>query len=225
MNPIVRRIIRILSVIAFIAIIGIIAFITWNAVSDKEAFKLWVDEHAVEGRLAYILIVTIQIMVAVIPGGPIEVVGGYTFGPIEGIILFIAGATLGSIFVFLLVRKFGQHLVEVFFKKHEIKKLQFLQEAKKRDPLFFALFLIPGAPKDLMCYVAGLTKMRFPVFVFICSVGRLPAVVGSAVSGYALDTNNFMVAVLAFSVTTVISGIGFVFYYMITERNRKKEES
>ncbi|MCR4788891.1 MAG: TVP38/TMEM64 family protein [Lachnospiraceae bacterium] len=222
MNPVVKRIIQIISLLAFIAVVVLLLLISYKAVTDKEAFKLWVDTHLIYGGLLYIAMVTLQIMVAVIPGGPIEVAGGYAFGAVGGVLLFVAGATLGSVLVFLLVRRFGRDLVEIYFKEHKVKKLEFLNEEKKRDPLFFLLFLLPGAPKDLLCYVAGLTRMRFPVFLFICSLGRLPAVIGSAVSGYALDKDNLMMAVIAFSITAVLSIAGFFIYFALTNRKQDK---
>ncbi len=218
MSPTVKRVIRIVSVLVFISIIGLLAFTTYKVVTDKETFKLWVDTHAVSGRVLYTVMVAVQIMVAVIPGGPIEVAGGYAFGAVQGIILFTVGATVGSVAVFLLVRRFGQHLVEVYFQKHQIDKLKFLQDERKRDPLFFILFLLPGAPKDLLCYVAGLTRMRFPVFLIICSIGRLPAVVGSAVSGHALSKDNMMIAIVAFLITAALSAAGFWVYYVLTRK-------
>ena len=114
-------------------------------------------------------------------------------------------------------------MVEVYFQTHQIANLKFLQEERKRDPLFFILFLLPGAPKDLLCYVAGLTRMRFPVFLIICSIGRLPAVVGSAVSGHALSKDNIMMAVVAFLVTAALSIAGFLIYYVLTGGGRKHE--
>ncbi len=160
MSPAVKRIIRIISAVIFIAVIGVLSYTTYKVVTDKETFKMWVDDHCILGRVLYVLMVMIQIMVAVIPGGPIEVAGGYAFGAVHGIILFIIGATAGSLMVFMLVRKFGQHLVEIYFKKHQIDKLKFLQDERKRDPLFFILFLLPGAPKDLLWYMAWFTNMR-----------------------------------------------------------------
>ena len=41
--------------------------------------------------------------------------------------------------------------------------------------------MIPGTPKDLLCYFAGLTDMKFPVFLLICSLGRLPSLVTSTI--------------------------------------------
>ncbi len=223
MSERVKKIIKIAAVIAFVIVVSFLGYLSFQFAMNKEEFKFWMDNHFILGKLVYVIMVILQIMVAVIPGGPIEVAGGYAFGAVLGVILFMIGSGIGSILVFLLVRKLGQGFVEVFFKKHEIKRFKFLQNDKKRDAFFLILFIIPGAPKDLLSYVAGLTPMKLSFFAVVCTIGRLPAVVGSAISGAALDGENYIAAALAFGVTLLISGIGIFIYYKIMNNREKKE--
>ncbi len=222
MNETFKKVIKIASIAIFITIICILAYISYQVAMDKESFKLWMDANGILGRLVFVGMVILQIMVAIVPGGPIEVAGGYAFGAVEGTILFIMGATIGSVIVFLLVRKFGRKVVELYFEEHEIKKLSFLKDDKKRDVFFLILFVIPGTPKDLLCYVAGLTKMKFGMFLVICSMGRLPAVIGSAISGSALSGEKLITAIVALAITVILSGIGIILYYRIV--NKKSAE-
>lgn len=222
MNETFKKVIKIASIAIFITIICILAYISYQVAMDKESFKLWMDANGILGRLVFVGMVILQIMVAIVPGGPIEVAGGYAFGAVEGTILFIMGATIGSVIVFLLVRKFGRKVVELYFEEHEIKKLSFLKDDKKRDVVFLILFVIPGTPKDLLCYVAGLTKMEFGMFLVICSIGRLPAVIGSAISGSALSGEKLITAIVALAITVILSGIGIILYYRIV--NKKSAE-
>lgn len=222
MNETFKKVIKIASIAIFITIICILAYISYQVAMDKESFKLWMDANGILGRLVFVGMVILQIMVAIVPGGPIEVAGGYAFGAVEGTILFIMGATIGSVIVFLLVRKFGRKVVELYFEEHEIKKLSFLKDDKKRDVFFLILFVIPGTPKDLLCYVAGLTKMKFGMFLVICSIGRLPAVIGSAISGSALSGEKLITAIVALAITVILSGIGIILYYRIV--NKKSAE-
>ena len=136
--------------------------------SEPEKFRAWVDERGVLGRLAYMGMVILQIVVAIIPGEPLEIVGGYAFGAVEGTILCLAAATLGSLLVFWLVRRFGAPLVEVFFPPEKIQKLRFLKTSPKRDFIFLVIFMVPGTPKDLLCYFAGLTDMKLSLWVLLC---------------------------------------------------------
>lgn len=86
-------------------------------------------------------------------------------------------------------------LVEVFFPEEKLKKLKFLKTTPKRDMIFFIIFMIPGTPKDLLCYFTGLTDIKFSLWLLICSLGRLPSIITSTVGGDALGTSNYWFAV------------------------------
>ena len=161
---------------------------------------------------------------AIIPGEPLEILGGYAFGAFEGTVLCLAAAFSGSIVVFLLVRKLGTRLVEVFFPPERLETLRFLHTSPKRDFLFFIIFMVPGTPKDLLCYFAGLTKMRTSLWLIICSVGRVPSVITSTVGGSALGTKSYWFAVAVFAATLLVSAIGFKIYSDICKRNDRSDD-
>mgnify|MGYP002517692105 CR=1 FL=1 len=125
---------------------------------QPEQFRAWVEGHGLWAPLAYAAMVFLQVVVAVIPGEPLEIAGGYAFGAWQGTALCLAGAVLGSVAVFALVRRWGRGLVEVFFPADKLEKLHFLLHASpKRTALLWLIFTVPGTPKDLLCYFAGLT--------------------------------------------------------------------
>lgn len=189
--------------------------------SQPERFRAWVDSHGFAGRLAYIGMVFLQVMVAILPGEPFEIAGGYAFGTVEGTLLCLLASTLGSICVFLLVRRFGQRLVEVFFSREKLRSIRFLKSTPRRDLLFLIIFMLPGTPKDLLCFFAGLTDIRFGVWLLICSLGRLPAIISSTVGGDALGTKNYWGAILVFVITLLISGAGLLIYDRLCRRRAR----
>ena len=113
-------------------------------VSEPEKFRMWVDSHGLWSQVAYVGMTLLQVLVAVIPGEPLEISGGYAFGAVQGTVLCMLGAFLGSVAVFAFVRRFGRELVEVFFPKEKIESLRFLQSSPKRDLLFWIVFVVPG---------------------------------------------------------------------------------
>ncbi|MFR1234188.1 MAG: TVP38/TMEM64 family protein [Evtepia gabavorous] len=137
--------------------------------SDPENFRQWLEERKLGGLLIYGAMVFFQVLFAVIPGEPLEIAGGYAFGAVWGTLVCLVAATLGSLLVFGLVRRFGTRLVEVFFPAEKLRAVRFLQSSPKRTILFLVIFMIPGTPKDLLCYFAGLTDIKFPVFLLVCS--------------------------------------------------------
>lgn len=193
-------------------------------VSDPELFRAWVDSYGLLGRLAYIGMVVAQVIVALIPGEPFEIAAGYAFGAVEGTILSMLACTLGSVIVFLLVRRYGMGLAELFFSRQKLESVRFLKTNPKREVLFLLIFMIPGTPKDLLCYYAGMTDLRFPVWLLICSFGRLPAILTSTIGGDALGTENYWFAAGVFAAALAISGIGILLYNFICNRNKDKAE-
>ena len=184
-------------------------------ITEPERFRMWVEHHGILGRMIYMLIVFLQVVIAIIPGEPLEIAGGYAFGTIEGTLLYLGAAMLGSLVVFLLVRRFGIRLLEIFFTKDRIESLKILKTNRKRAILFFFIFLIPGTPKDLLCYYAGLTDMKLSTFLLINIIGRLPALISSTIGGDALGMQSYTAAIIVFAVTLLLSLIGYMIYSKI----------
>ena len=128
-------------------------------VSSPEKFRLWVAGHGLWGPALYVGMCFLQVVVAVIPGEPLEIAGGYAFGAVWGTVLCLLGLFLGSVVVFALVRRFGQSAAEVFFPAEKLHSLRFLQSSPRRNFFFWLIFTVPGTPKDLLCYFAGLTDL------------------------------------------------------------------
>ena len=210
-----------IAVIATALIIWLAGVPLVRFASEPEKFRQWVDDNGIWSRFAYMGMVILQVVIAVLPGEPFEIAAGYAFGAVEGSLLCIAASTLGSITVFLLVRYFGVPLVEVFFSEEKLHRIKFLKTTTKRDFIFFIIFMIPGTPKDLLCYFAGLTDIRLSLWLLICSLGRLPSIVTSTVGGDALGTSNYWFAAAVFAITLVISLVGLLFYKKICNRHEK----
>ena len=190
--------------------------------SSPDKFRDWVDGHGVWGMLAYMGMVALQVLAALIPGEPLEIAGGYAFGAVKGTLLCLLAASLGSAAVICLVRRYGLRLVEVFFPKEKIQSLRFLRSSPKRTLLFLLIFMLPGTPKDLLCYYAGLTDIKLPVLLIICSLGRFPSIVTSTAGGDALGTESYLFAVIIFAATFVLSALGLFTYNMLCKRHEKK---
>lgn len=222
-----------LGIAALVTALVVMGLLVWlvgvplvRFASQPERFRDWVDSHGFGGRLAYMGMVILQVVVALIPGEPFEIAAGYAFGAVEGTLLCLVASALGSVCVFLLVRRFGQRLAEIFFSPEKLRSVRFLQASPKRDLLFLIVFMLPGTPKDLLCYFAGLTNIRFPVWLLICSLGRLPSIVTSTIGGNALGTGKLTFALIVFGATALISALGILIYRRICKRSeaRQKEE-
>jgi uncharacterized membrane protein YdjX (TVP38/TMEM64 family) len=219
-----------LAVLAILVFFSLIGLIFWQVglpmvqlASDPEAFRLRIEESSLNGQLLFIGMVVLQILAAIIPGEPLEIAGGYAFGAIEGTILCLIGGMVGSFLVIMLVRRFGIRLVHVFFPPEKLETIRFLKSSPKRTVLFLLIFMIPGTPKDLLCYFVGLTDMKLPVLMVICTLGRLPAILSSTIGGNALGTERYIFAIIVFAVTFLISMTGLIIYNRICKKHNSLE--
>ena len=192
-------------------------------IQEPEKFQAWIDSAGPMSRVYFLGIQILQVVVAIIPGEPIEMGAGYAFGAVEGTLLCMAGTIAGSMLVYFFVRRFGVKAVEIFFPVEKIEQLRFLNTAKKRDALIFLLVFIPGTPKDLLAYFAPLTGMGPWTWLFITSVARIPSVVTSTIGGGALGVQNYLFAAIAIGVTLLISGAGVLIYRRICARHAAHE--
>jgi len=225
---------KIIAGIAFAVFLLMMGIIGWfigvpvlRFAREPEHFRAWVESAGIWGPIAYMGMVIIQIIVALIPGEAMEIAGGYAFGAVEGTILCLAAATVGSLIVFGLVRRYGVRLFEVFFSIEKLRSLRFLHASKKRDLIFLVIFMMPGTPKDLLCYFAGLTDIRFPLWLLICSVGRLPSIISSTVGGDALGNQRYILATIVFVLTLALSAAGVLLYNRFSGKegeNKGKDE-
>lgn len=187
--------------------------------NDPAQFQQWVDSYGIWGRMIFVGMVVLQVVVAFIPGEPIELAAGYAFGFWEGTLLTMLGFLIGSWIIFLLVRRFGVKMVEVFFPPEKIKHFSFLKDPKKSETLAFILMLIPGTPKDFLSYFAGLTPLTMGKWLLIVAIGRIPSLITSTATGAAAGERNYVLAVVIFGITAVLTLIGLLYYRHICKEH------
>lgn len=191
---------------------------------NPDVFRDWVDASGPWGRILFVRMVVIQVLVAFIPGEPVELAAGYAFGVLEGSLLTMAGFLIGSWIVFVLVHHFGEKLVEVFFSKENIQKISFLKNPKKVQILSFILMIIPGTPKDFLSYFAGLTPLTLRQWLTIVAIARLPSLLTSTITGAAAGKENYILSAIMLGITLFISGLGILYYRELTHREQQSAE-
>lgn len=223
-----KKIIGIASIVIFVLFSAAAFFFVGvpivKTAKNPQAFRSWIESMGIWGKAAYVGICFLQVLVAIIPGGPIELAGGYAFGHVEATVLSTIGLGLGSVTVFLLVRRFGRSLLEVFFKKEQIEELKFLKTNKRRDVIILILFLAPGTPKDLLCFYCGLTDMPFLLFFLISTFARIPAAWLSSIGGSAMNSKSYTIAVIIAAVIVFMTVLGIAGYRLVVRKHGEERE-
>ncbi len=191
---------------------------------DPAVVRDKIGENYLLGAISMVLIAAVQVIVALIPGEFVEIAAGYAFGSGIGSLLCLTGIVLGSCITILLVRRFGTRLVYAFYPKEKIDALPIINHPAKRNLLTFLLFVIPGTPKDLFTYAIGLTDMSIPLYIVLTAAARFPSVVLSAMSGNAVGTRDYKMAIVFVIVTAVVSSAGVLIYRVISKKHAEKRE-
>ena len=192
-------------------------------IDDHEKFRAWIDENGLSAKLCFIGMIVLQVIIAIIPGEPLELAAGYAFGSVMGTVMCIIGITIGSVIVFLAVRRFGMKIVCLFFDQEKIDKLKFLHYSKRRNLWIFLIFFIPGTPKDILCYFVGLTDIRLSHWILITSIARLPSVITSTMVAHSAGMQNYTTAIVVLAITVAISLAGMLFYKFVLKTKNKIE--
>jgi uncharacterized membrane protein YdjX (TVP38/TMEM64 family) len=154
----------------------------YDLLHDRQQLKGFIRSFGPYSPLAYILLQILQVVIAPIPGGAVEFLGGYLFGVKAGFVYSMIGLILGSWFAFSLARIFEKIAVEKFVSEQTRKKFDYLVEHEGAI-LSFVLFLLPGFPKDALCYILGLTPMHLGIFLIISTIGRIPGTLMAILQG------------------------------------------
>jgi uncharacterized membrane protein YdjX (TVP38/TMEM64 family) len=166
-----------IGIAAAVAFIGLILFLLFplglvRFFTDKQFLLHFITEHRRNAAMIFIGLQALQVVAAPVPGEVTGFAGGMLFGTAGGILYSTIGLTLGSWVAFVLARMAGRPLVERMVNPETIKRYDYIMKHKGQF-LAFLMFLIPGFPKDYLCYLLGLGHMRQRDFLIVSTTGRL----------------------------------------------------
>ncbi len=197
---------------------------------DKKRIVTFLNSLGPVAFLGFIFLQILQVVAAPIPGEVTGLIGGYLYGPVLGIVLSTIGLTIGSMIAFWLSRIFGRPFVERFVKKETMAKYDYLLHHKGAF-LVFLLFLIPGTPKDFLCYILGLGHLSTKEFFAISTIGRLAGTVLLTVGGNFIRHHQYYRFSVLFGVAVVLVFLSMVYkdklekiFHSLHVRSGKKEE-
>lgn len=171
-----------------------------------EDVKNLLIKYKSESVLIYIGLQIIQIVICFIPGQAFQFVAGYLYGFPLGLLFSVIGAVLGTIISFYIARLLGKDFIHLIFNEKQITEYVIKLNSKKAYTLVFLIYLIPGLPKDLTSYAAGVSEIGMKQFLILSLIGRTPGMVGSLLIGYFYSKKLFAGAI-AVGILAIISFI------------------
>src|ERR1700730_760137 len=176
---------------------------------DNQYMKDKLVEWGAAAPVIFILIQALQVIVAPIPGEVTGILGGFVFGQWLGLIYSTIGLTIGSPVGLGLGRWLGDSYVRNLVSEETWNKLGFIVEAEGTI-LCFIIYLIPGLPKDIICYLFGLSPMPFWVFAVVQTLGRIPGTWVLSAQGAKTATGHYIEVLL---LTAIVAALAVPLYY------------
>lgn len=184
----------------------------WALCANVETLRAAIGGTGAAAPAIMVTAVFVQVVIAFLPGEPLELAAGYLFGPWLGMALCLAGSAAGTLAACVLTRKLGMRFVRRFFSEDEIARASWLADSRRLEAVMFAVFLIPGTPKDLLTYVAALTRCPIARIVAITTVGRIPSVATSTFTADLAAAGSWHLVALALVGTALLVAAGAVAY-------------
>ena len=194
----------------------------WNIFGDRHRLKEFILSFGLYSPLAFILLQVIQVVVAPIPGGAIEFLGGYLFGTAAGMFYSMVGLILGSWIAFSIGRVFEKWAVEKFVSPRTMKKFDYLI-GHEGVVLSFLLFLIPGFPKDALCYILGLTPMHLGIFLMISTIGRIPGTLMATLQGAKAFEHQYKFFLILSAASVLVILVFYIYHEQIHEWIKRRK--
>lgn len=218
-----------LAVVVALLFIGIsIAFLPLvKTLTTAEGQQKILDAVGGLGLFRYVIyfaLQVLQIVIAVIPGGPIPLIGGMLFGEWMTLLLSAAGCFCGTVIVYYLVQAVGKPIVNLFVSDEQLRTYKFLQNPKRLEIFIFLVFLCPGLPKDALTYIASLTTIRPSRLFTLTTVGRLPSLIATIWLGGGIWEQNYTLVIILAAVMIAAAVLGYFIKRKIESRSKSKEK-
>ena len=205
----------ILLIMVLLISIGIIFYLfpvmkNLSTIEGQVAFKEKVNNSGVMGLLLLFGLQVAQTFLIIVPGEPIEILSGMCYGGLWGTVFIMVSASIISIAIYFLVRKFGRKFVYDFCDEKKVEKIEnskLFQNPKKIELIMLILFLIPGTPKDLLVYVAGLLPIKPLKFILISIFARFPSVITSTLAGEQLAIGDWKMSIVLYGIILIFVAI------------------
>ena len=191
---------------------------------SSENIEKFLAKYGGYDRAVFVLIRAFQTVIKIIPAEPLEIGSGYLYGVWGGLFYCLLGTEIGSLVIIALTKFFGKRMVELFVPLDKIKLFKIFDDPKKSYFTLFIIYLIPGTPKDIITYIAGLTNINMPMFLLVTGIARIPSIITSTWCGEKLVNRDYKAAIIIFAITIIITFICAAVYKKIASKSEKNSK-
>ncbi|HYR70802.1 MAG TPA: VTT domain-containing protein [Candidatus Acidoferrum sp.] len=171
---------------------------------DRFFLKKTLRQWGILAPVIFMALQALQVIIAPIPGELTGILGGYLFGEWLGLIYSTIGLTVGSVAAFGVGRWLGAHYVRTLVSPATWDRMGFIVEAEGAI-LCFIIYLIPGLPKDMACYLFGMSPLPLWVFTLVSTLGRIPGTWVLSAQGAQTAAGNYLHVILLTAIVVAVA--------------------
>lgn len=186
---------------------------------DPRQLKELIMGYGEYSILVLIGIQILQVIIFFIPGGFVQVAGGYIYGTFVATLISIIGTVIGSTVIFMVANRLGKPFIEKIVSEKDMRFFDRILHIGHDEPedhrrknrslaIIFLLYLIPGIPKDVLGYVCGITDIKLRDFIIYSTVARIPGVVISSYFGAGMFKGNKIILIIIAVVMAAVFILG-----------------
>jgi len=213
-----KKILAVLKLIALaVILVGVPLYIYFfhhdliDSFSNIKELEQTIRSYRSQSILIYIAAQVIQVVLSVIPGQALQFAGGYLFGTLLGLLFSVIGIAIGSTLAYYVARILGRDAVHLFFGKRKVTEMLDLMNSPKGLIVTFIIFLIPGVPKDLCSYAAGLSQLKLRPYLIVSMIARIPGMLGCLIIGQQVGAGGYTSAAVIAAIALVLLLLGVIF--------------
>jgi uncharacterized membrane protein YdjX (TVP38/TMEM64 family) len=210
-------ILKLIILIGLIAGLSILFYLYYpefaHKFEDIDDLKGFLIQYQAFGIVIYIFLQILQVVISVIPGQILQFAAGYVYGFFLGTVLSMLGVALGTIITFYIARILGKDAMHIIFGERRITKFVQLLNQKRSYIILLIFFAIPGLPKDLMTYAAGISEIKLKPFLILSLAGRAPALMVTVAMSRMLYNGSYLELIL------LILAMVFLFVFCIIKKS------
>lgn len=185
--------------------------------SSLENVNAYFEEYKTASVFVYIGAQIVQIVICIIPGQWLQLAAGYMYGFWLGYLFSLAGAAIGTVFTYYLAKLLGHDAMHLIFGEAKIRENIARLNSKRAIVVVFLIFLIPGVPKDLFNYAAGISEMKLKPFLIVSLIGRSPGMMGSLLIGRQIESGYYTSAIVIAVIAVALCIIGVIMRKRLTK--------
>ena len=198
----------------------------WKMVRNpvaQQAFINWIDSVGPAGIPVLILFQILQVAIAFLPGGLVELASGMLYGILPGLLISLTGIFIGSILAGWLSNLLGKKVIRRFIPSKQFDRYVAFCKNGKFKSLILLFFFLPGIPKDLLIYaigVSGTLTLRFGILITLI---RIPSILVAVIAGDKFGDGEFAVSMIIYGCFLAVGLIGSIIHQIILNHMTTKE--